>query len=315
MPRFRTLFVPAIAALSQVFLLDAPASAADEVAAPAAGSTARFSIDYVYATRNTTGDTLIIQDTVTGDPALTTDHFDSRWTGGADARLTFDGPGLDLMLRFLGGFDFEETANVATPAIWNFPTVPPLFGLGVATISGSIESRLDSFEANVGWDVGPQTVLFVGVRNISFDDTLAVNADFGGNVATITWDTSTNGIGPQIGVQSRFGDATFVDVDLRAALLFTHSDMDFAVVQAIGPAFAANGEQSDNAGALEAGIAFGAKIAPSATVKVGYRVLYVANMPTGASSIAQTDVLTPTIGKSSPDFFVHGVTFGIEWYF
>lgn len=92
------------------------------------------SLEAVILTREQTGDFVILGDTIAGQPILTGRDYDFDWEPGADARLGVQFGSLGVAARFFGGFQWEESASLTTPVIWNFPTNPPLFGLGVADI-------------------------------------------------------------------------------------------------------------------------------------------------------------------------------------
>jgi hypothetical protein len=223
--------------------LTTPAIAGDlDQGAPPPSAVTSASVDFVYATREQSDNHLIIQDTVTGDTILDSNQFDFGWEPGVDARLNIASGDYGVGFRFFGGFEFGDTRNVTTSPIWNFPTNPPLFGLGVANVTSKYDSSLDSVELNGARLFGDNGAVFVGLRGIVVDEKLKNVADFGGNVAVITTEADTAAIGPQLGGQFHFGDRFFVDGDGRIAALTSSSDLSFTVAQAIGPAFVANGQ-------------------------------------------------------------------------
>ena len=59
----------------------------------------------------------------------------------------------------------------------------------------------------------------------------------------------------------------------------------------------------------EGGIVVGARVGPSVSLRAGYRVL-IDDIPTTASSLAKTQVISATIGDSSDEILIHGVTLG-----
>lgn len=212
--------------------------------------------------------------------------------------------------RFFGGFEFEDNVKVTTSPIWNFPTNPPLFGLGTAAVNAEYESSLDSVELNGARLFGDKGAVFVGLRGIVVDEKLKNVANFGSNVATVTIETDTAAIGPQLGGQFHFGDRFFVEGDGRIAALTSSTDASFGVKQAIGPAFAANGGFGNWLLLAEGGIVAGVRIGPSFSLRAGYRVLFIDDIPTAASSLSKTQVISATITDSSDEILIHGFTVG-----
>ena len=60
----------------------------------------------------------------------------------------------------------------------------------------------------------------------------------------------------------------------------------------------------------EGGIAVGVRVGPSISHRAGYRVLFIDDIPTAASSLSQTKVVSATINNSSDDILIHGFTLG-----
>jgi hypothetical protein len=123
-------------------------------------------------------------------------------------------------------------------------------------------------------------------------------------------ETDTAAIGPQLGGQFHFGDRFFVEGDGRVAALTSSTDASFGVKQAIGPAFAANGSFGNWLLMAEGGIVAGVRIGPSFSLRAGYRVLFIDDIPTAASSLSKTQVISATIADSSDEILIHGFTLG-----
>lgn len=292
--------------------LATPATAGDldQAALPPAGPTTSASIDFVYATRELGDNHVIIEDTITGDTILDSNKFGFGWEPGVDARLNLASGNYGVGFRFFGGFEFNDSKKVTTSPIWNFPTNPPLFGLGTANVNAQYDTSLDSVELNATRLLGTNGSVFVGLRGIVLNDKLKNVADFGGNAATITIEADTAAIGPQLGGQFSFGDRVFVEGDGRIGALTSSTDLSFGVKQAIGPAFAANGSAGNWLMVAEGGIGLGVRIGPSISLRAGYRVLFIDDIPTAASSLSKTQVISATINESSDDILIHGVTLG-----
>jgi hypothetical protein len=60
----------------------------------------------------------------------------------------------------------------------------------------------------------------------------------------------------------------------------------------------------------EGGIAVGVRVGPSISLRAGYRVLFIDDIPTAASSLSQTQVISATINNSSDEILIHGFTLG-----
>ena len=273
----------------------------------------RFDFEAVFASRTpSTG--VYVEDTVGGTPVISGSDLPFGWAPGIDASFTAERGDKDYELRFLGGLIFTATDQTTTPPIWSFVTVPPLFGLGVADIDTIYVSSFNSLEFNAGIPM-EMVHIFGGIRGVVINESLTSNADFGGNQATVAFDAVTGGLGPQIGADVRFGDDIFVELDGRAALLRTRSQLDLSVEQAIGPAFTASGNPWGWATLFEAGISAGAKVGPATSLTVGYRATLVRDVPTSISMVPAVDVVTPTIGRAGDSFIIHGLTAGIEGEF
>lgn len=315
----------ALTGATMLALASAGASAADQappvVKAPSPqvpSSFFEFSVDAVYATRGgKRSNDIVLENTVTGEPIVTGRNFSNNWEPGVDARLRAGQGANAFEIRYFGGFDFASSHAATTSPIWNFPTVPPLFGLGAANVNVTHSSQLHSAEANIQWVASPQITVFLGGRVASVREKLRVDADFGGNLATISWGSQFVGAGPQVGAVWRaFGSQTpppnsvFLDLDVRAAWLYGGSEANFGVLQAIGPAFTANGNHTYWTYLAEAGVKAGYVFGPNAQMHIGYRILYIGDVPLALEQIGKTDVLTPTILKSTDEYWIHGVNVG-----
>ena len=309
---------PTIAALALGLAL--PASAADlaaeqTVQAPG-GWNVSASADFVYATREEGNNYVILQDTITGETLADSDDLNFGWEPGLDARLNFTNGLYGGGVRFFGGFDFDAANRLTTSPIFNFPTIPPLFGLGVANATVDYDSSLDTVELNVSRALGSRAAVFVGVRSVMLDETLKTRLDFGGvNTAFVTFEADTFAIGPQIGAEFHYGDRVFVDLDGRIGALVADADLSMNVSQNIGPAFAAMGDETDWIAVAEGGIAVGVMVGQSTSLRAGYRVLYLDGVTTAPSIVDKAEIIPATIRGSSEDILIHGVTLGLKTVF
>jgi opacity protein-like surface antigen len=279
------------------------------------------SVDGVYGSRNKPSNAVIIQDTTTGATVLSGGDLPFDDKGGLDARVRLGVGAWALEARYFGGFKWKSSTQATTPAIWNFPTVPPLFGLGVAQTTDDYSSRLHSWEGNLRWRANSHIVLFVGGRWISQREALSVFANFGANAATISWTTDLSAGGPQIGAEARvFGPGTsfnplgrvFLDLDARIAYLRLHSGQTFSVVQNIGPPFLANGSLEKNTYAYELGAMLGFEVTPNVELRAGYRYFTLQNAIAAPDLVAATDVLNAVINAPTSRLSVSAVTVGLR---
>src|SRR5262245_7231129 len=105
----------------------------------------------VYLDRTNPRPAVLVEDTVTGDPLALAQNFNFNWNAGVDvsAIRTLGGGCNALEVRYFGIDGWQATQDFTTSPIWNFPTDPPLFGLGVANIHSVYTSRLYSTEVNL----------------------------------------------------------------------------------------------------------------------------------------------------------------------
>jgi hypothetical protein len=133
---------------------------------------------------------------------------------------------------------------------------------------------------------------------------------FGPNVATITFEADTAAVGPQLGGQFHFGDRLFVEGDGRIGALASGSDISFNVRQGVGPAFTANSDAGNWLMVAEGGLVLGFKLGPSTSLRAGYRVLFIDDIPTAAAAIDKTQVISGTFRDVSDEILIHGFTLG-----
>ena len=270
--------------------LTTPAIASDlaQSAAPPASVSTSASIDFVYAMREQSDNHPIIEDSFTGATILDSNQFDFGWAPGVDARLNIAKGKYGVGFRYFGGFEFDDTKRITTSPVWNFPTIPPLFGLGIAAVNSKYESSLDSVELNAARLFGDNGAVFIGLRGIVVDEKLKNVVNFTTNVSTVRTLADTAAIGPQLGGQFHFGDRFFVEGDGRIGALSSNSDLSFSVTQDVGPAFVANRSTGNWLMVAEGGIVAGVRIGPSFSLRAGYRVLFIDDIPTAASSLTQS---------------------------
>lgn len=309
------------AAPSPAQAVDAAQASAYQPPAPfPAGWSLDASADGVFARRSQSS-AVIAQDTGTGAPVVTASDLPFDTETGLDARARIGYGAWSLEGRYFGGFKWKSASSTTSPAVWNFPTVPALFGLGVAALDSTYDGKLRSWEANLRWRANSNIVLFVGGRWISQPENLLVTADFGANTANVSWDSALTARGPQIGIDARlFGPRTpfnpmqrvFLDVDARFAYLKSSGTQAFLVTQSVGPSFGANGSFSRNTFAYELGAMLGVEVTPNIELRAGYRYFVLQDAVMAPDLIAATNVVTATVGPASSRLAVSAVTLGLR---
>lgn len=275
------------------------------------------SASFVYLHRDEPPNAVIIQDTITGDTVLKGSDFNSDWAPGVDAMLGLSNATWGIEGRFFGGFNWDDSRNITTPVIWNFPTTPPLFGLGVANIETQHKSKLNSVAVNVLWNLNEQATFFGGIRWLDLTDRLLLHADFGANSATIRFDNDASGFGPQIGASFRafeFASTNanlFLDLKGTLAAASLKHRADFDIVQSVGPAFGAKGRSRDWTLLSEFSANLGLHVSENVEMTLGYQLIYVKEAPSSTTQAPGIDILATTVNPSTRSLFAHGLNLGI----
>lgn len=270
----------------------------------------------VILTRELPRATPLLQNTVNSATLLNANAFDFNWAAGLDMTLTREfgnGDGIDVRYFGVDGFSAQQT--ITTSPIWNFPTNPPLFGLGVANVDAIYASRLYSTEVNWRREANEWLTVLAGFRWIEFHERLAFNADFGGNQALISENTANHLYGGQIGLDGRIWHYNRLTVDAytKAGIYFNSADQDFSVTQAIGPAFGAGQRMDTAAFAGELGANGNYWITDRLALRAGYQMLWLQSVAVASDQIANVDVLNATGISVGGSVFYHGATAGIEY--
>lgn len=325
---FRRVALCALAALAVWTAAQSSADAVDAAQASAyqppapfpAGWSIDVSADGVYG-RRSQSNAVIAQDAATGAPFLTASDLPFDPEAGLDGRVRVGYGAWALEGRYFGGFKWKSASSTTSPALWFFPTNPPLFGLGVAAIDSTYDGKLRSWEANLRWRANSHVVVFVGGRWISQPENLTVVANFGANTATISWDSALTARGPQIGIDARlFGPRTsfnplqrvFLDVDARFAYLWSSGTQNFSVVQTAGPPFGAGGSFSRDTIAYELGAMLGIEVTPNIELRAGYRYFLLRDAVFAPDLIARTNVVTANVSAGSNQLAVSAFTVGLR---
>ncbi len=272
----------------------------------------------VYLDRAAPRPAVLVEDTVTGDPIANAQNFNFNWNAGLDiSAIRSLGDGTNAFeLRYFGIDGWRATQNFTTSAIWNFPTDPPLFGLGVANIDSVYTSRLYSTEANLRHRSSDRLSWLIGFRWVQVHENLDFNADFGGNQAVINDNTDNNLYGGQIGIDWRVfdrGGPFKIDSVFKAGIFGNSADNTFGVTQAIGPAFGAGQSKGQVAFVGEIGLTGVYQWTDHIAVRGGYQVLWVEGIAVASDQLTAVDVLNASGINTTGGIFYHGALASIDF--
>jgi hypothetical protein len=259
---------------------------------------------------------LLLEDTVTGDPLLDASDFSSPWAAGVEfaiRRQLDDCRALEVRFFEVDGLNADET--VTTSPIWNFPTNPPLFGLGVATIDASYATRLYSTEINLRRASSDWLTWLVGFRWVELYEDLAFDADFGGNAALVEFTTANRLYGGQVGADAVLwdnGSALRVDGIFKAGLFGNAGSQDFGVTQAIGPAFTSEDSQGQVAFLGEIDFVGVYQWTDNIALRGGYQLLWLEGIATAPDQVAALDIINASGIDTTGSAFYHGALLGVE---
>lgn len=259
---------------------------------------------------------LLLEDTITGEALLDASDFSSPWAAGVEfaiRRQLDDCRALEVRYFQVDGWESQET--VTTSPIWNFPTDPPLFGLGVATIDATYATRLYSTEINLRRAGSDWLTWLVGFRWVELYEDLAFDADFGGNAALVEFTTANRLYGGQVGADAVLwdnGSALRVDGIFKAGLFGNAGSQEFGVTQAVGPAFLSEDSQGQVAFLGEMNFVGVYQWTDNLALRAGYQLLWLEGIATAPDQVAALDVLNASGIDTTGGAFYHGALVGLE---
>jgi hypothetical protein len=260
---------------------------------------------------------VLIQNTVTGGAVADARNYNFNWDGGLDiSAIRRFGDNKALEVRYFGIDGWRATQEFTTPGIWNFPTNPPLFGLGVADITSVYTSRIYSTEINVRRDVNDRIQVLAGFRWLELHENLQFNADFGGNQAVITDNTDNHLYGGQLGADMRLwnrGGPFSIDGVFKAGIYGNSSDNTFGVTQAIGPAFGAGQDKGQVAFVGEIGLTAVYQWTDHIALRGGYQLLWVDGVSLASDQLKAIDVINASGIDTTGDAFYHGAMMSVDF--
>jgi hypothetical protein len=272
----------------------------------------------VYLDRTNPRPSVLVEDTVTGDPLALAQNYNFNWNAGLDISLIRSlGDGDKAFeLRYFGIDGWQATQDFTTSPIWNFPTDPPLFGLGVANIHSVYTSRLYSTEANLRFRRSDRFQWLLGFRWVQVHENLTFDADFGGNQAVIADNVDNNLYGGQIGFDWRVydrGGPFKIDSVFKAGIFGNSADNTFNVTQEIGPAFGAGQSRGQVSFVGEIGLTGVYQWTDNIAFRGGYQVLWVEGIAVASDQLQAVDVLNASGIDTTGGIFYHGALASIDF--
>lgn len=259
--------------------------------------------------------TVLLEDTISGEPLANLNQLGDAWSGGPDIAVKrWLDCGRSIDVRFFAVNSLDSSTTLTTSPIWNFPTEPPLFGLGVADITLSYSTRLYSTEINWNSPINDYISWLAGFRWVEQYENLNFAADFGGNQAQIGFQTANRLYGAQLGANITLfcRDALRVESVLKAGIYGNASSHQFAVQQAIGPAFTASDRIGQVAFLGEIGVVGVYQWTDCVALRAGYQLLWLDGIALAPDQIAATQVLTADGIDAKGDAFYHGALLGVD---
>ncbi|MCC7083780.1 MAG: BBP7 family outer membrane beta-barrel protein [Pirellulales bacterium] len=259
----------------------------------------------------------LVENTVTGATIANAQNFNFNWNVGVDvSAIRSLGGSKALEVRYFGIDGWRATQNFTTSPIWNFPTDPPLFGLGSANIEAVYTSRLYSTEVNLRQGMNDRFGWLIGFRWLQVHENLNFDADFGGNQASITDNVDNNLYGGQLGfnwqVYNRGGPFR-VDSVFKAGIFGNAANNTFGVTQQLGPAFGANQSRGQVAFVGEIGLTGVYQWTDHIALRGGYQVLWVEGIAVASDQLTAIDVLAASGIDSTGGAFYHGALASVDF--
>lgn len=241
-------------------------------------------------------------------------EFGYRVTG---SYMNCEGWGLEVgFFTVASGWDFEwsKAGNLefngpgfSYPALVDTP-IPAAFSI-------CNESDFYSTEVNVLHGLCDWATLRLGVRWISFDDTLRVHDSLTPLAGLLTVATQNDPVGPQVGGDFKLlelWDSRFrINATMNVGMLYNKLDLDMASTYTGVPV---HGERSELAVLGEAGVTAKLRLTDHIAVRGGYQILGIHGVGVAADQIAVNDV-TQCYGRvESGSLIVHGASVGLEFF-
>jgi hypothetical protein len=132
------------------------------------------------------------------------------------------------------------------------------------------------------------------------------------DVTSFQMDTTSRGVGPQIGLDWRAiapteANGFFIDLDGRIAWLFAQQDASF---QLTGTA-AGIGSSNNGMPVAEMGATIGLQVSPNAEVRLGYRALYLGGVALAPVQVERSNFANGTVDIAHDSLWIQGVTLGL----
>jgi hypothetical protein len=269
-------------------------------------------LEGVSAARGKAPGAPIGQDVGLLNPFVSGDSFDFNRRFGGNIWLRARQGAFAIEARYFGGFHFNSSVDGTAPLDWFISGNPGVVlgdGTNLLPFSASYDSRLHSVEGNVRWYVLPQFAVFGGVRWLELKETLGFVSD----VTVFQLDTTSRGVGPQVGLDWRAivpADAHgfFLDFDGRVGWLFAQQSASFQLTR--GAPVVGSGSSDQGMPVAELGATVGLQVTPNAEVRLGYRALHLGGVALAPVQVEHTSFAAGTVDIVHDNLWIQGATLG-----
>jgi hypothetical protein len=254
-------------------------------------------------------------ETITGAPLLNTRDLGTPWAAGPDIAVQrWLSSGSSLQFRFFDVDGWNSRASIATPPLLTIPTFPPLFGLGINTVTATYATRLYSTELNLLRPTSDWFSWLIGFRWVELYENLNEDFDFGLGTANLRWQTANRLYGGQAGASVSLWNrgAMRIDSVFKAGLYGNAASNQFRISQAVGPSFGFGDHQGQVAFLGEIGVVGVYQWTDNIAFRGGYQLLWLDGVALAPDQVAATRLLTGDGIDPRGDSFYHGALLGIE---
>jgi hypothetical protein len=270
-------------------------------------------------------DTFVMVRSATGAPTLDASQFNFGYEAGVDFGLTRQLNNCrDIEFRYFAVDGWNASAFAVNPtASGTIRTTPPtLFVGGPTPITFEWDSRLYSFELNVGRWLDDDVRIFVGTRVMELNEHL--NGVFR-SAAVFAYDVDVDNhlLGVQVGAERHLwhnGDQLRLDGFTKLGLFSNNADQNSAITQPPGIPSFGRATSRDEVGAfmVEAGVVGVYQLNSNWALRAGYQLLWLDGVALAVDQIPNTGNLG-VLGVVAPatldqsDVFYHGGSVGLEY--
>jgi hypothetical protein len=271
----------------------------------------------VVLTRGRPHNSVLVENTISGATVINASDFNFNWNVGADisARKRL-ASGRELEVRYFGVDGNTATLTGNTPALWDFPTTPPLIGIGAVPFESVYLSKLFSTEINLrqcSERIDGLTWL-VGFRWLQVSDQF--NTDFNTGSINANFSTLNNLYGAQIGADMLLwsGGGPFrVDGVVKVGAYGNSAHNGMNVTQTAGPTFNSFDNENQFSFVGEIGITAAYQVSDHVAVRGGYQLLWLEGVATSGDQIQAINVTNGDGINTGGEIFYHGAMASLDF--